>query len=68
MRMKPVKFDPELEAALEKARAHVMTPEERRAQRISFAYGNAALDNPSVTREMVEKAAEELDQEERRRP
>lgn len=31
--------------------------EMRRAQRISWVYGNLALNNPSITREMVEKAA-----------
>lgn len=34
-----------------------MTPEERREQRISFAYGNVSMHNPDVTREMVERAA-----------
>ena len=29
-------------------------------QRRSFAYGNAAIDNPNVTREMIDKAAEEI--------
>jgi hypothetical protein len=31
----------------------------RRQQRISWVYGNLALSNPSITREMVEEAAEE---------
>ena len=29
------------------------------AQRRSFAYGNVALSNPNVTREMIDKAADE---------
>jgi hypothetical protein len=29
----------------------------RHAQRISWVYGNLALSNPSITREMVEEAA-----------
>jgi hypothetical protein len=33
-----------------------------REQRISFAYGNAKLSNPLVTREMVERAVDELDE------
>lgn len=33
------------------------TPAELRAQRISFAYGNVAIENPRVTREMVEREA-----------
>lgn len=37
-----------------------MTKAERRAQAISFAYGNAAIANPSITKEMVAKAYDEL--------
>lgn len=48
---------PELDALMEKARDHVMTPQERIEQSISFAYGNGAIENPNITREMVEKAA-----------
>lgn len=29
------------------------TPAELRAQRVSFAYGNVAIENPRITREMV---------------
>jgi hypothetical protein len=36
------------------------TPKELEAQRRSFAYGNAVLSNPNVTRELVDKAAEQL--------
>ena len=40
---------------------NALPPEERRrhrhAQRISWVYGNVALSNPDVTREMVEEAA-----------
>jgi hypothetical protein len=40
-----------------------MTPTEqramRRAQAISFAYGNLAIENDRITREMVEKAYDE---------
>ena len=40
-----------------------LTPAEkkemRRLQRISWVYGNLAVENPNITREMVEKAAEE---------
>jgi hypothetical protein len=31
----------------------------RRAQAISFVYGNLAIENPNITREMVEKAYDE---------
>lgn len=33
-----------------------MTPEEIREQRISFAYGNALIENPKITRETIEEA------------
>lgn len=36
-----------------------MTEEERRAQKICFAYGNTALSNPDITREMVEEVLAE---------
>ncbi len=49
-----------LKALLGRARKYHMTDEEKAQQRISFAYGNANIDNPHVTREVVERAAEEL--------
>ena len=45
-----------LHELIEKARAIKMTPEQEKAQRLSFAYGNLAIDNPSITREMVAAA------------
>ncbi len=39
------------------ASSYRMTKKERAKQRISFAYGNLKIDNPNVTRELVEKAA-----------
>jgi hypothetical protein len=36
---------------------------EREEQRRSFAYGNAAMSNPRVTREMIDRAAERLEAE-----
>lgn len=50
-----------LNELLDKARLHVMTPAELEAQRRSFAYGNVKLHNDNVTREMVDKAAEQLE-------
>ncbi len=41
-------------------RAHPMSPEEKEAQRRSFAYGNTHLSNPNITRETVDRAAERL--------
>lgn len=37
-----------------------MSAEEREAQRRSFAYGNATLDNPRVTRELVDSVADQM--------
>lgn len=51
----------DLNARVERARKYKMTPEEKRRQRISFAYGNAHMSNPNVTREMVEEAAKRLE-------
>ncbi len=46
------------------ARFNALSPEEQRAERramaISWAYGNAALSNPDVTRETVEEAYDRL--------
>lgn len=53
----------EIVALLAAARDREMTPAEREEQRRSFAYGNAAISNPHVTREMVDRAAEELARE-----
>jgi len=48
--------DPELEELLREARAKVVSEEEFREQRISFAYGNAMSD--SITKESVRWSAE----------
>ena len=53
-------FGFDLESLLEHARTHEWTPEERRAQVISFAYGNVKLHNPAITREDVERIYEQL--------
>lgn len=45
----------ELEELLRKAKDVVMTPEEEEEQRRSWAFGNVALSNPAVTREMVDE-------------
>jgi hypothetical protein len=49
---------------LESAKNFVLTPEEKEQQRRSFAYGNVAIENPRITREMVDRAAEALNQSE----
>lgn len=56
---KPLPPHPELEALLKATRdLPPMTPAQLRAQRVSFAYGNC--DNPSITREMVERIHDEM--------
>lgn len=49
-----------LQKLLDEARNHVMTPGEKEEQRRSFAYGNTKIENPRITREMVDKAADEI--------
>lgn len=46
-----------LDELIEAARHYEMTPEEKEAQRRSFAYGNTAIENPRITRKMVDDAA-----------
>ena len=45
---------------LEHAKRVQMSPEQKEAQRRSFAFGNANIENEAVTREMVDEAAEKL--------
>ena len=54
--------DSELAAAIQKALESrgPMTDEERFEQRISFAYGNASMSNPNITKQMVREQAEKL--------
>jgi hypothetical protein len=52
-------MDPELEELIERARHHVVTDEEREQHRRSFAYGNCHLANESITREDIDRAADE---------
>ena len=49
-----------LQWLLDEARNLVMTPEEKEEQRRSFVYGNIKIENPRITREMVDKAADEI--------
>lgn len=59
--MKPLPPHPELEALLKATRdLPPMTPAEQRAQRISFAYGNCSIENPNITREMVERLHDKM--------
>lgn len=50
------------EKLLERAKNYQMTEEEKEKQRISFAFGNASISNPNITREMVIEEARKLRQ------
>ncbi|MFC5738049.1 hypothetical protein [Sinirhodobacter huangdaonensis] len=49
-----------LDYLVEWARKVRMTPEQTTAQRRSFAYGNTAIENPYITKQMVEEEATRL--------
>jgi len=49
-----------LKNLLEAARKVTLSPEEKEAQRRSFAYGNTKIENPRITREMINEEAELL--------
>ncbi len=55
-------MSPELEKLLDMARRVQMTPEQTEEQRRSFAYGNTKIENDSITRDTVNRAAEMLKQ------
>lgn len=50
----------QLNRLMEAARGRPMSGAEKEAQRRSFAYGNAHIENDRVTREMVNAAAEKM--------
>ena len=52
-----------LKALLEAAKSIKPTDEQRELQRRSFAFGNTAFENSLITREMVDRQAEELARE-----
>ncbi len=56
-------MDARLQKLIDASRNVQMSPEEREAQRQSFAYGNAHIENDLVTRDMVAAAADKLDRE-----
>ena len=51
----------ELNRLIEKASHIQMTEEQKREQRLSFAYGNTHLSNSKITREMIEEADQRLE-------
>ncbi len=53
-------MSPQLEQLIEEAKKRPFSAEERRAQRRSFAYGNAKIGNDLITREMVDEMDERL--------
>jgi hypothetical protein len=58
---RPVKADPELTKILEESRETPVTEEELRAQRISFAFGNAPQDSQNrITKDSVKFASEHI--------
>jgi len=52
-----------LRALLEAAKRAQPTAEQREQQRRSFAFGNTAFENSLITREMVDRQAEQLARE-----
>ena len=60
MRFNPLPVNSELAALIQRCRGYVMTRDEINEQRISFAYGNLAIEDDSVTKESVRKMAEEI--------
>ena len=60
MRMKPCVPHTELDALLAKAKDHVMTKDELRAQRKSWVIGEMMLEHPEMTREEVERIYEQV--------
>ena len=51
----------DLATLIERARFSIMTQAEYEAQRLSFAYGSANIENMHVSRETVKTAAAEID-------
>jgi len=51
-----------LQTLLEAAKKVVLTEEQKEQQRRSFAYGNTKIENSRITREMVDRAADALNQ------
>jgi hypothetical protein len=49
-----------LKELLEKTKGVDVSPEQKEEQRRSFAYGNTNIENPRITRETIDKAAEKL--------
>jgi len=50
----------ELQQLLDAAKNVEITPEQKEEQRRSFVFGNTNIENPRITREMVNEEAEAL--------
>ena len=57
---KEIRMTDNLKELLEKTKGVEVSPEQKEEQRRSFAYGNTNIENPRITRETVDQAAEEL--------
>jgi hypothetical protein len=57
----------ELDRLIALAKKVTMSQSDTEAQRRSFAYGNAAFENPRITKEMVDQEAEKLKTTDERR-
>ena len=49
-----------LQQLLDKAKALTPSAEQKEEQRRSFAYGNTNIENPLITRAMIDEEAEKL--------
>jgi hypothetical protein len=49
-----------LQKLLDQAKRAVPSAQEKEEQRRSFAYGNTKIENPRITREMVDREADAL--------
>lgn len=58
--LKPAPKRPELEALIERARDHIMTIEEKRAQRRSWVIGQMGLSHPAMSLEELERLVDEV--------
>lgn len=50
----------DLQKLIDASRGRSMSDAEKEAQRRSFAYGNAHIENDRVTREMIDEAADKI--------
>ena len=55
-----LQMNKKLNELLEKAKNVRLSPEQKEEQRRSFAYGNTNIENSRITRETVDREAEEL--------